>query len=44
MLSDEAEVVGLSLMPPINHELLPLLDEHGQPLSRRDGRRFVVII
>ena len=44
MLSDEPKVVRLSLMAAIDHELLPLLDECGQPLRRRDGRRFVVII
>ena len=44
MPSDEPKVVGLSLVTTIHDELLPLLDERGQSLSRRDGRRFVVII
>ena len=32
------------LVTTFDDELLPLLDERGQPLRRRDGRSFVVII
>ena len=37
-------MIRLSLVTTIHNEFLPLLDERGQPLRRRDGRRLVVFI
>ena len=44
MPSDEPKMIRLPLVAAVYDELLPLLDELGQPLRRRDGRRLVVVV